>query len=130
MFGITPARFAVILFALCYCLGFGQVQAQTSSFTYQGRLTEGGGSANGSYDLEFKLFDALTGGAQVGTTNSLANVAVAGGVFSVTLDFGAAAFPGVNRHFIVGLGNVDGAFKMYSLATTDLVIDLSGYFAP
>ena len=36
----------------------------------------------------------------------------------------------VNRHFIVGLGNADGAFKMFSSATTELVIDLSGYFAP
>ena len=35
----------------------------------------------------------------------------------------------VNRHFIVGLG-LDGAFKIYSQFTTDLVIDLSGYFAP
>jgi large repetitive protein len=35
-----------------------------------------------------------------------------------------------NRHFIVGLGNADGAFKLFSLAATDLVIDLSGYFAP
>jgi hypothetical protein len=36
----------------------------------------------------------------------------------------------VNPHFIVGLGSSDGSFKMLSLATTDLVIDLSGYFAP
>ncbi len=36
----------------------------------------------------------------------------------------------INRHFIVGLGNADGAFKMFSSATTELVIDLSGYFAP
>jgi hypothetical protein len=35
-----------------------------------------------------------------------------------------------NRHFIVGLGNADGAFKLYTQATSDLVIDLSGYFAP
>jgi len=34
-----------------------------------------------------------------------------------------------NRHFTVGLGT-DGAFKFYSLLTTDLVIDVSGYFAP
>lgn len=34
-----------------------------------------------------------------------------------------------NRHFIVGLGP-DGAFKLFSLGTTHLVIDLSGYFAP
>ncbi|HMZ18161.1 MAG TPA: putative Ig domain-containing protein [Blastocatellia bacterium] len=36
----------------------------------------------------------------------------------------------VNRHFIVGLGAGDGAFKMFSSARTELVIDLSGYFAP
>ena len=34
-----------------------------------------------------------------------------------------------NRHFTVGLGP-DGAFKLYAAANTDLVIDLSGYFAP
>ena len=35
----------------------------------------------------------------------------------------------VNRHFTVGLGP-DGAFKLFASATTDLVFDLSGYFAP
>ena len=35
-----------------------------------------------------------------------------------------------NRHFIVGLGSSDGAFKVFSASTTNLVIDLSGYFAP
>jgi len=35
-----------------------------------------------------------------------------------------------NRHFIVGLGSGDGAFKVFTAATTELVIDLSGYFAP
>lgn len=36
----------------------------------------------------------------------------------------------VNRHFIVGLGALDGAFKLIAFAQTDLVIDLTGYFAP
>jgi hypothetical protein len=36
----------------------------------------------------------------------------------------------VNRHFIVGLGATDGAFKIFSSNTTELVIDVSGYFAP
>ncbi len=35
----------------------------------------------------------------------------------------------VNRHFTVALGT-DGAFKLFAPGTTDLVIDLSGYFAP
>jgi hypothetical protein len=34
-----------------------------------------------------------------------------------------------NRHFTVGLG-ADGAFKIFALLTTELVVDVSGYFAP
>ncbi|MBS1790823.1 MAG: putative Ig domain-containing protein [Acidobacteria bacterium] len=34
-----------------------------------------------------------------------------------------------NRHITVGLG-ADGAFKIFTSAVTDLVIDVSGYFAP
>ncbi|MBS1787542.1 MAG: putative Ig domain-containing protein [Acidobacteria bacterium] len=34
-----------------------------------------------------------------------------------------------NRHFTVGLGT-DGAFKRYAASTTDLVVDLVGFFAP
>lgn len=35
----------------------------------------------------------------------------------------------LNRHFTIGLGT-DGAFKHYSVSATNLVIDVSGYFAP
>ncbi|MEK7832265.1 MAG: hypothetical protein AAB401_14315, partial [Acidobacteriota bacterium] len=35
----------------------------------------------------------------------------------------------VNNVFTVGLGT-DGSFKIYASATTDVVIDVSGYFAP
>jgi hypothetical protein len=37
---------------------------------------------------------------------------------------------GYNRHYIVGLGAGDGAFKMYSQFQADLIVDISGYFAP
>src|SRR5690349_10170191 len=44
--------------------------AQTTAFTYQGKLTDNGTPANGNYDLTFKLFDTPTigSGAQQGTT--------------------------------------------------------------
>jgi hypothetical protein len=45
-----------------------------------------------------------------------------------TANYNAGAV--VNRHFIVGLGGADGAFKIYSFATTHLVVDVSGYFVP
>jgi len=40
-----------------------------TSFTYQGKLTDGGAPANGSYDLVFTLYDAASGpGSQIYTS--------------------------------------------------------------
>lgn len=78
-------------------------QAQTTAFTYQGRLTDAGNPANGNYDLQFKLFDALAGGAQQGATLVRTPVAASAGNFSVTLDFGAAVFSGPDRFLEIGV---------------------------
>jgi len=59
-----------------------------SAFTYQGRLTDGGNPANGSYDFQFRLYDAAAGGSQVGSTVTKASVNVTEGLFTVSLDFG------------------------------------------
>jgi hypothetical protein len=75
----------------------GTVQAQTSAFTYQGRLSDGATTASGSYQMQFRLFDAVTEGTQIGATQTYTNVVVTSGVFAVTLDFGASAFPGPDR---------------------------------
>nr|WP_290666492.1 hypothetical protein [Ardenticatena sp.] len=68
-----------------------------TAFTYQGRLTDNGNPANGTYDFQFKLFDAATGGAQVGSTVTVEDVTVTDGVFTVQLDFGGSAFDGNAR---------------------------------
>lgn len=74
---------------------------QTTAFTYQGKLSDSGSPASGSYDLQFTLWDANTGGTQQPqpspVTVTLPSVAVTNGVFTVQLDFGAAAFPGADR---------------------------------
>lgn len=77
-------------------VGFAITNAQTTAFTYQGRLTDANSPPTANYDFEFRLFDALIAGTQQGATQSIPNVAVAGGVFTVTLDFGSQ-FPGANR---------------------------------
>lgn len=59
-----------------------------TSFTYQGKLTDGGSPANGNYDIRFILYDAESGGSQVGNTIQKTNVAVANGLFTADLDFG------------------------------------------
>lgn len=71
--------------------------AQTSAFTYQGTLNQSGAPANGSFEMQFLLFDADTGGNQIGNTAVLSSVPVAGGLFHVSLDFGANAFDGGAR---------------------------------
>ncbi len=85
------------LIILVIVLSAGVVWGQTTSFTYQGRLTDGGTPANGNYDLQFALFDAVAGSNQIGQTMSVSSVAVSGGVFTVTLDFGGNSFTGANR---------------------------------
>src|SRR5215467_4903369 len=67
------------------------IGAQTTAFTYQGKLIDSGNPANGSYDLQFKLFDTATvgTGTQQGSTVTVSNVIVSNGIFTVQLDFGA-----------------------------------------
>src|SRR5204863_6460822 len=85
---------------LCAAVACAQ---QTTSFTYQGKLTDGGNPANGNYDLQFALFDNGAGGTQIGSTLTRSGVALNGGVFSVQLDFGVTAFPGANRFLEIGV---------------------------
>jgi hypothetical protein len=47
--------------------------------------------------LQFALWDSLTVGLQIGSTQTVSSVSVANGIFTVTLDFGATAFPGSSR---------------------------------
>ena len=77
------------------------LSAQTTAFNYQGRLTDGGVAAAGTYSMKFSLFDAETGGTQVGTTLTNSSVAVANGIFAVTLDFGSSPFTGSARYLEV-----------------------------
>src|SRR6185369_4759208 len=93
----------LFLFALVFALFALTVQAQTTAFNFQGRLNDGSNPANGRYDLQFKLFDAITGCNQVGATLDRSNQQLINGVFSTTLDFGAAAFTGGNRFIEISL---------------------------
>lgn len=68
------------------------------SFTYQGKLNDSAGNPiDGSCDFQFILYDALTGGAQIGPTLDKTNTSVADGYFTVGLDFGSSAFLGEAR---------------------------------
>lgn len=91
---------SVLVVMLVLAVGLTQAQAPdpqapdapeavlSSAFTYQGQLSDGGALANGVYDFQFILYDALTGGNQVGSTLTKGDVTVTDGLFIVSLNFG------------------------------------------
>jgi hypothetical protein len=70
----------------------GSALAQGTAFTYQGQLKDAGAAAAGDYDMTFRLFDADSGGNQVGTDIDMPALAVSEGLFTVLLDFGVDAY--------------------------------------
>ncbi len=72
-------------------------------FTYQGVLKQNGQPVNGTLSISFKLFTALTGGSQVGSTITQ-NVNVQNGLFTVQLDFGNV-WDGSDRYLEISVGS-------------------------
>jgi hypothetical protein len=81
-----------ILIALVLLIaGANLASAQTTEFTYQGKLNDGSLPANANYDFEFRLFDVASGGTAIVVQQRL-GVAVTNGIFTVSLDFGSDGF--------------------------------------
>ena len=72
--------------------------AQSTVFTYQGLLDDAGAPTSGLHDFRFRLFDAASGGVQIGSTLCVDNVNVTAGVFTVSLDFGQQYATTAQRH--------------------------------
>src|SRR5258708_12928329 len=87
----------ILLISLLMIITAYAVSAQTTEFTYQGSLKDNAAPANANYECEFALFDALSGGSQIGATIPKNTVLVTNGVFAVKLDFGSV-FPGAPRY--------------------------------
>jgi len=68
-----------------------------TAFTYQGRLMDANGPADGLYDFEFRLYDAVEDGNQLDGTVDINDLAVIDGYFTVLLDFGSSVFNGDTR---------------------------------
>lgn len=80
---------AIFLLLSTLNFSFSTTFAQGTAFTYQGRLNSSGSPANGLYDFQFALSNAVSGGSQIGSTVSSLNVSVTNGIFTTSLDFGA-----------------------------------------
>jgi hypothetical protein len=92
-----------LLFALMLPLS---LSAQETTITYQGQLRQAGEPFTGTANLEFRLWNQLAGGSQVGSSQTRLNWPVEDGLFQVELDFGLAAFTEQVRYLEV---RVNGA---------------------
>jgi len=131
----TPIGRARAWYSLVKCITAAAVAlistlalAQPTAFSYQGKLTDGGVPATGSYDLQFRLFDTSTVGTgiQQGTAVVMSAVAVDSGIFTVALDFGANVFDGSPRYLEIGV-RPGGSPATYSLLAPRHPITSSPY---
>jgi hypothetical protein len=82
--------------------GGGPQASVGQGFTYQGQLKDGSGNPiSNTCDFRFSLWDALSGGSQVGGNCTVTGVQVANGYFAAQVDaigeFGGNAFTGDAR---------------------------------
>lgn len=95
---ISPRLFLAAFFLAILAIN---INAQGSSFTFQGKLNDTNAAANGTYEMQFRLLDNQ--GNQVGATNTFNNVSVTGGIFTVRLTFGIPALDGSPRFLEIGV---------------------------
>jgi hypothetical protein len=100
-----------ILFSFFLLFALAPARGQGTAFTYQGRLNDGGAPANGSYDLQFILFNTNQFGFPAAPILTNAAVSVNNGLFTTTLDFGGGVFTGSNFWLDISVRtNGSGAF--------------------
>lgn len=95
--------------------------AQTSSFTYQGRLNDTGAAAFGLYDLRFTIFDSASGTNFVGGPITNAVTPVSNGLFTVTLDFSSTVFSGADRWLEIGVRTNNSAVAYQTLSPRQML---------
>lgn len=98
---------AIMVFVLglmVYQVNVSEAVPMGTAFTYQGRLMDANGPADGQYDFEFRLFaDPVLNSFQIGGTVDINDLDVIDGYFTVLLDFGDKAFTGNARWLEVGV---------------------------
>lgn len=109
-------RTAKTIFLALACAGPLHAQTLGAAFSYQGQLMDSGVPANGLYDLQACLFDGLVSTTLLACAAANEDVPVAGGLFSVALDFGTAPFVGQQRYLELRVrqGASSGSFTVLS----------------
>ena len=82
---------AISLVMLVSLTASSTAYAQDTTFIYQGRVTDSENPADGTFDMQFKLFTTATVGTGIQRGGTITNpmVDVDNGIFTVQLNFGA-----------------------------------------
>ncbi len=81
-------RFSTLLCLALVLFVLSAAVSANTTLTYQGHLEQADVPAGGTVDMQFRLFDAASGGTELGN-QSISNVQLHEGHFQVPLDFGA-----------------------------------------
>lgn len=98
------AKLTFYVLLLAVLAGLNPARAQSTAFTYQGRLNFNGAPVNGAYDFQFAIYDASVGGNLLAGPLSINAVNVVNGLFVARLDFGVGVFTGPPRWLQVSSG--------------------------
>ena len=79
----------LILLLICAVARIGLATPLGTAFTFSGRMNYQNKAANGSFDLQLKLYDAASAGNQVGPAVNVSALQIVDGLFVTTLDFGS-----------------------------------------
>ena len=102
--------------------------AQSTSFTYQGRLSQSGEAADGRFDFEVQLFDGPDAPANpIGKDILVERVQVTEGLFVLNLDFGGGVFTGEPRYLEIKVRPNRGLLDWVTLSEI-YFINLTAYF--
>jgi len=115
-----PLSAMAALLLITFNLSFSTARAQGTAFTYQGRLNDVSGPANGTYDFGFTLYATNVTGLPVAAPVFAAGTVVSNGLFITTLDFGPGAFTGTSNWLDIEV-RTNGALLFAELSPRQMI---------
>jgi len=119
---MASKRFPLLFIMLLIIAELHPASGEPSAITYQGHLNYQGNSFNGNVDVILSLWDSPSGGSQLGSAVTKANLTISNGLFTATLDFGIGAFTGADRWLGINIGTDPELVPRQQLTSTPYAI--------
>ena len=122
-------KYITIMFIVIASLTTHTMAGGDTAFTYQGRLLDAGEPANGTFNVDFSLWDDPAAGSQIGSTIMFNSLPISDGLFTVELDFGASAFDNTSRWIEIAVNGSTLSPRQpisrspYSIQTRGIIVD-------